>query len=71
MKNGIVLQELPFVGAIYVIKNGENQFMTNNRTQELGKRENRLIYLAKKILKYRPLLITKKIRNNFGLYSIN
>ena len=71
LTNDVVLQELPFVGAIYIIKNGENQFMTNNRTKQLQKKENRLWYLARKILKYRPLPLTKAIRHNFGLYQIN
>ena len=71
LKNGVVLKELPFVGAIYVIKNGENQFMTTKRTKQLQKRENRLFYLVRKILKYRPLPITPKIRHNFSLYKID
>ena len=70
LKNGVVLQELPFPGAIYIIKNGENQFMTVNKTQDLQKQENWLLFLIKKVLKYRPLPIANNIRRNFGLYSI-
>lgn len=71
LKDGIVLKELPFIGAIYIIKNGENQFMTVSKTNQLKKRENRLLYLIRKVVKYRPVLVTKSIRHQFGLYSLN
>ncbi|WP_019507540.1 glycosyltransferase family A protein [Pleurocapsa sp. PCC 7319] len=71
LKDGIVLKELPFIGAIYNIKNGENQFMTVTKTKQLKKRENRLLFLIRKVMKYRPILITNGIRREFGLYSIN
>lgn len=70
LKEGIVLQELAFIGAMYIIKNGENQFMTVNRPKQLQQGKNRLLYLIRKLVKYRPLLITQAIRRDFGLYSI-
>ena len=70
LKDGIVLQELPFIGAIYIIKNGENKFMTSTTIKKLTKQENRLLYLLRKVMKYRPLLLTKKIRHQFGLYKL-
>ncbi len=70
LKDGTLLEELPFIGAIYIIKNGENQFMTVARTKQIKKRENRLLFLIRKVMKYRPLLITKAMRHNFGLYKL-
>ena len=71
LRDGAILKKLPFVGAIYIIKHGENQFMTSQQTKQLKKRENRLIFLARKLLKYRPMIVTKSLRQNFGLYNIS
>lgn len=71
LQNGIILNPLPFPGAIYSIKNEENQFMKREQTKQLKKKEGSLIFFIRKAIKYRPLIITKSIRNNFGLYSID
>lgn len=70
LKDNITLQELPFVGAIYIIKHGENQFMTQQKTKQLEKTENKLVFWVRKLLKYRPRLLTTYFRHTFGLYLI-
>ena len=71
LKDNITLQKLPFVGAIYVIKHGENQFMTQQQAKQLKKKENKLVFFLRKLLKYRPRLLTRYFCHNFGLYKIN
>ena len=71
LQNGILLKPLPFPGAIYSIKNEENQFMKREQTKQLKKKEGSLLFFIRKAMKYRPIIITKSIRNNFGLYSID
>ncbi len=70
LKKSITLRKLPFAGAIYIIKHGENQFMTQQKTQQLKIRENKLVFPIRKLLKYRPGLVTKYFRHNFGLYKV-
>ena len=70
LKDKTTLQKLPFIGAIYIIKHGENQFMTPQKTKELPKKENKLVFLIRKLLKYRPILITKSLRHSFGIYNL-
>ena len=71
LRDGTTLKKLPFIGAIYIIKHGENQFMTPQQTKQLKKKENKLIFLVRKLLKYRPMIVTKSIRQDFGLYEMS
>lgn len=71
LQNGITLKTLPFIGATYSIKNEENMFMQMNKTKQLSKQEGKLLFFIRKAIKYRPLILTQSIRNDFGLYSIN
>lgn len=70
LKDNVTLQKLPFVGAVYIIKHGENQFMTPQQAQQLALKENKLVFLLRKLLKYRPILLTKYFARKFGLYQI-
>lgn len=70
LQDNIILQKLPFVGAVYIIKHGENQFMTPQKTKQLEKKESKLVFLLRKLFKYRPTLLTEYFYNNFGLYPI-
>lgn len=71
LQNGIQLKPLPFPGAIYSIKNEENQFMKREQTKQLKKKEGSLLFFIRKAIKYRPIILTKAIRNDFALYSID
>ncbi|MBE9015934.1 glycosyltransferase family 2 protein [Chroococcidiopsis sp. CCALA 051] len=71
LQNGVTLKALPFVGAVYSIRNAENMFMSTAKTQQLKDRENSLLFAVKKAVKYRPMLLTKTIRDDFSLYKIN
>ena len=70
MPEGIVLLQFPIPGAIYCILNGENIFMDTTRIKSHRTREGGIRYYWRKLLKYRPILVTKKISNEFGLYNL-
>jgi hypothetical protein len=61
---------LPFPGAVYNIRNGENFFMTKKRVADHKRKEGGLGYFFRKALKYRPVLITNSFRQRFNLYSL-
>jgi glycosyltransferase involved in cell wall biosynthesis len=66
------VRDLPFIGATYSIGNGENIFMSSNTQTEIkGQVEKRgILFLAKKVFKYRFVFLTKSIAHDFGLYSV-
>lgn len=73
---GTALTPLPFVGALYSMANGDNIYMSSETKQQirstLCKRifSKQLLSLVRKVLKYRPALLTKAIRVEFGIYDI-
>lgn len=71
LKDNVTLQKLPFVGAVYIIKHGENQFMTQQKAKHLEKKESKLVFFVRKLLKYRPKLLTRRFYDNFGLYNFS
>jgi hypothetical protein len=70
------LTPLPFVGAVYSIANGDNIYMSAETKGSIGRSLFRRIFskdilaLVKKILKYRPALLTPGTRAEFGLYKL-
>ncbi len=72
LKNGIQLQPLPFIGAIYSIENQENYRMTGEAIKELKNHnyQKGISFLLKKIMKYRLFILSNSIRQKFGLYKL-
>lgn len=70
------LVPLPFAGSIYSIANGDNIYMTADTTAQIQGSIWRKIFspalprLVKKLIKYRPAMVTGGIREEFGLYQI-
>jgi len=62
---------LPFPGAVYNIRNGENFFMTKEKVHTQQRNEGKLRYYVKKMLKYRPVLVTPWFRQRFNLYRLS
>jgi hypothetical protein len=72
-----MLVPLPFIGAVYSMANGDNIYMSaETKGQIHGSLLKRIfskdvLTVAKKVLKYRPALLTPSIRREFGLYEIS
>lgn len=70
------LVPLPFPGAIYSIANGDNIYMTAATTSQIQGAIWRKLFspalpqLLKKLFKYRPGLVTGRMRAEFGLYPV-
>jgi len=65
-EKGSNIKPLPFIGATYIVENGENYYNDNfNRLM----RPQQMISYIKSLKNYRPL--TNSIRKEFGLYNIN
>lgn len=70
------LLPLPFPGAIYSVANGDNIYMTaDTKAQIQGSLWQKVFSpalprLVLKALKYRPALVTRGVREEFGLYAI-
>ncbi len=70
------LVPLPFPGAIYSIANGDNIYMTADTASQIqGSIWSKLFSAAlprllKKLLKYRPALVSGRVRTEFGLYPV-
>jgi hypothetical protein len=70
------LEPLPFPGAIYSIANGDNIYMTADTTSQIQGALWRKLFspalpaLVRKALKYRPSLVTDRVRAEFGLYPV-
>lgn len=70
------LVQLPFPGAIYSIANGDNIYMTADTASQIQGSIWRKLFspalprLMKKLLKYRPALVTGRVRREFGLYPV-
>lgn len=70
------LVPLPFPGTVYTVANGDNIYMTEDtKAQIQGTLRSRIFSaelprLVQKALKYRPALVTRGIREEFGLYRI-
>jgi hypothetical protein len=67
---------LPFPGAIYSIANGDNIYMTADTTSQIQGSIWRKLFspalpqLLMKLCKYRPALVTRGVRAEFGLYPV-
>lgn len=70
------LAPLPFAGAIYSIANGDNIYMTAATTSQIQGSLWRKLFspdlpsLLRKLVKYRPALVTSAVRREFGLYPV-
>lgn len=72
VKKEITLNTLPFPGAVYVIKNGENTYLRNQKLSDLIKKPNAAIIRAKEIYKaFNSQVLDQSIRDEFGLYDIS
>ncbi|TVP56095.1 MAG: glycosyltransferase family 2 protein [Nodularia sp. (in: Bacteria)] len=71
LKDGSLLEPLPFIGGIYIIGNGENIYLNLDKVKFLKEtlKQKGLLFYLRDFLQYRWL--TKSIRNNFGLYKMN
>ena len=73
---GAALTPLPFAGAVYSMENGDNIYMSSETRQSIHGTLLKRIFsrdvfaLARKVLKYRPALLTAAIRKEFGTYHI-
>lgn len=67
-RKGYPLDELPFIGAVYMIGNGENIYQKGFSTIHNANR-GKLLFFVKELLKFR--LLTPSIRKEFGLYKIS
>lgn len=67
---GIALAPLGFPGAIYSILNGENIFLDRQRIQSHKRSEGGPRYFVRKAKRYRPVLVTPRMRRHFGLYDL-
>ena len=71
-----MLVPLPFIGGVYSMANGDNIYMTAETKGQihssLMKRifSKEILSVGRKILKYRPALVTQSIRREFGLYEL-
>ena len=70
------LTPLPFIGAVYSMANGDNIYMSPETKGDIHRTLFRMLFgreilnLARKVLKYRPALLTAAIRSDFGIYDI-
>lgn len=71
LENNMDLEPLPFAGGVYITQNGENIYLNKSRSTLLKERlkSKGYIYYLRDLLQYK--LLTKKIRQEFGLYNIN
>lgn len=69
---GANVKQLPFVGALYSIGNGENIYMGSNTQSAIKKqvRQGGLGLLIQKALKYRLTWLTQSKIDDFSLYTI-
>ena len=73
---GTALMPLPFAGAVYSMANGDNIYMSSETKQQIHGTLLRRVFsraifsLVKKVGKYRPALLTRAIRREFGIYNI-
>ena len=74
---GVKLVPLPFAGAIYSMANGDNIYMTEETKAQIHGSLLKMIFsrkigaLARKVMKYRPRLLTASLRAEFGLYQLD
>ena len=74
---GAALTPLPFPGAVYSMANGDNIYMSSETKQQIHgtllKRvfSREIFALGRKLLKYRPALLTAALRREFGIYDID
>lgn len=64
---GVILQELPFAGATYIIGHGENFYQSGFSTIHKANK-GKLLFSIKELFKFRPL--TSSLRREFGLDPI-
>lgn len=69
---------LPFVGAVYSMMNGENIFMDSKRSSVIIRNgffsrffSKNILAITSKIMKYRFLIMTQSIRDDFGMYDLS
>jgi hypothetical protein len=73
---GTALSPLPFAGAVYSMENGDNIYMSSETRQHIHGTLLKRIFsrdlfgLVRKVMKYRPALLTAGIRREFGIYDI-
>lgn len=71
LPNGKELAPLPFAGAMYSMANGENHFMSVSKAESIAKSASKFWpSLYSKLKRYRPTLITRSFKRNFGFYYI-
>ncbi|MBD2253164.1 glycosyltransferase family A protein [Nostoc parmelioides] len=68
IKKGLVIEELPFIGAVYIIGNGENIYQKGFSSIH-NENKNKIFFLLKEALKFRP--INSSIRKEFGVYQLS
>lgn len=66
-EKGFPLDELPFVGGVYIIGTGENIYQKGFSTIHNANR-GKTVFLMKELLKFR--LLTPSLREEFGLYDM-
>lgn len=72
--DGQKLEKLPFPGAVYSMMNGENHYMSGGQISKLASgilfKWSNLKNIFKKFRRYRLKTLNTKIKNEFGLYSL-
>ncbi|PSB01243.1 glycosyltransferase family A protein [Merismopedia glauca] len=70
---GANVKQLPFVGAIYSIGNGENIYMGSHTQTAIKKQvfQGGILVFLQKALKYRLSWLTKSLINDFSLYTVS
>ena len=70
--NDILLNALPFPGAVYTVLNGENHHMSTTKLSTIKdvKPGARIKTLVRRIRNYRLSVLTRSTRQLFGLYSL-
>jgi hypothetical protein len=67
---GLNLPPLPFAGAVYSIRNGENIYMAPTLSAARLRREGKLRYYARRAARYIPIPLIAGLRRRFGLYRL-
>ncbi|MCF4970644.1 glycosyltransferase family A protein [Nostoc sp. CMAA1605] len=68
LKNqGHILENLPMIGSVYIIGNGENIYQKGFSTIH-NANQGKILFFFKELLKFRPL--TSSIRKEFNLYQL-
>jgi hypothetical protein len=67
---GIRHASFPFPAVVYTIVNGDNMFLDGGLVDSARRREGVARFYARKAMRYRPGLVTRSMREEFGLYDL-